>query len=83
MSTSQYEMLYNCYMKIYEKLRELRTEHGLSQKELAELLNIKPNTYSQYECGVRQISLDALIVLADYYNISLDELVGRDYGGKN
>jgi len=48
----------------------------LTQSKLAELLHIKQNTYSQYENGQRQIPLDILITLAEYYHTSIDYLVG-------
>ena len=56
---------------------QLRKEKGLKQKELAEYLNIKQNTYSQYENGKREIPLATLCKLADYYNTSIDYLIGR------
>ena len=54
------------------RLKQLRQENGVSQKEIAEYLNIKQNTYSQYETGKRQLSIDMLIKIAKYYNVSTD-----------
>ncbi len=59
------------------RLKDLREDNDVKQKELAEYLNIKQNTYSQYENGKREIPLDTLCKLADYYNTSIDYLIGR------
>ncbi len=59
------------------RLKDLREDNDVKQKELAEHLNIKQNTYSQYENGKREIPLDTLCKLADYYNTSIDYLIGR------
>jgi len=60
------------------RLRELREAAGLSQTELAEKLNLKRAALSNYEKDQREPNLETLIRLADYFNVSLDELVGRD-----
>ena len=49
----------------------------LTQKEIADFLHIKQNTYSQYENGHRQVPIDVLVKLARYYNTSIDYLVGE------
>ena len=59
------------------RLKDLREDNDIKQSELAEYLNIKQNTYSQYENGIREIPLDILCKLADYYNTSVDYLIGR------
>lgn len=59
------------------RLKDLREDNDVKQKYLAEYLNIKQNTYSQYENGKREIPLDTLWKLADYYNTSVDYLIGR------
>lgn len=59
------------------RIRDLREERDLTQKEIADFLHIKQNTYSQYENGHRQIPLDMLIQLARYYQVSIDYLVGE------
>ena len=59
------------------RLKDLREDNDVKQKELAEYLNIKQNTYSQYENGKREIPLDTLWKLADYYNTSVDYIIGR------
>lgn len=58
------------------RLRDLREDHDMTQREIAEFLNIRQNTYSQYENGQRQIPLEALIKLALLYNTSTDYILG-------
>jgi len=57
------------------RLKQLRQENGVSQKEIAEYLNIKQNTYSQYETSKRELPIDFLIKLAKYYNVSTDYIL--------
>ncbi len=71
MSTSQYEIIYNIFMRI----KELREENNVSQKEIAKYLNIKQNTYSQYETGKRQLPIDTLIKLAKFYDVTTDYIL--------
>ena len=61
----------------YERIRSLRIDRGLTQKQVAEYLNIKQNTYSQYEIGVLNYPVDVVVKLADYYGVSVDYLLGR------
>ena len=58
------------------RLRDLREDSDLTQSALANYLHIRQNTYSQYENGQRQIPIELLIALANYYNTSLDYIVG-------
>ncbi|MCL2447291.1 MAG: helix-turn-helix domain-containing protein [Oscillospiraceae bacterium] len=60
----------------FERIRSLRIDADLKQKDIAELLHVKPNTYTQYETGVLRYSVETLITLAQFYNTSLDYLVG-------
>ena len=60
----------------YGRIRDLRNDRGLTQKQVAKLLNVSQNTYSQYEIGISRFSLDAVVRLAEYYNVSIDYLVG-------
>ena len=60
-----------------KRLLELRQEHNLTQKQLAKILNISQRSYSHYETGSRQIPIELLITLADYYDVSIDYIVGR------
>ena len=58
------------------RLKDLREDSDIKQKEIAEYLHIKQNTYSQYENGQRQLPIDVLIKLAKYYNVSTDYILG-------
>ncbi len=60
---------------MYKHLRALREDRDLSQKQLAELLQVHQTTYSDYERGNINIPVDALIQLADFYKTSIDYLV--------
>ncbi len=57
------------------RLKDLREDRDIPQREIAALLNIKQNTYSQYENGQRQIPIDALILLSEFYNTSVDYIL--------
>lgn len=57
------------------RIKDLREDADITQKQIAEHLNIKQNTYSQYETGQRQIPLDSLVKLARYFNTSVDYLL--------
>lgn len=61
----------------FETIRNLRIDNGYTQKQIAEYLNVKQNTYSQYEIGVLNYPIDVLIKLADFYGVSVDYLLGR------
>lgn len=61
----------------YENIRKLRTDRGFTQKQIAELLGVSQNTYSQYEIGVLNYPVDALVKLAEFYGVSVDYLLGR------
>ena len=60
-----------------ERLKELRKERRLYQRELAELLGISVRGYQCYETGEHEPGVKKLIALADYYQVSIDYLVGR------
>jgi transcriptional regulator with XRE-family HTH domain len=62
-------------MEYLVRLKELRNEFGKTQREIAEYLNIKQNTYSQYENGQRQLPIDILIKLSFYYDVSVDYIL--------
>ena len=61
----------------YQHIRDLREDNDLTQKVVAQYLSVRPNTYSRYETGDINIPIDMLIKLADYYNTSVDYLLGR------
>ncbi len=53
------------------RIKDIREDNDLTQKKLSEYLNIKQNTYSQYENGQRQIPIETLIKIARFYNTSI------------
>ena len=59
------------------RIRNLREDHDLTQKELSNLLNISQVAYSYYELNKRSIPLELLSKLADFYNTSVDYLLYR------
>ena len=62
---------------LFENIRNLREDNDKKQIELAEYLNIKQTTYSKSELGKINIPIEVFIKLADYYDVSIDYLVGR------
>lgn len=60
----------------YGRIRDLRIDRGLTQADVAKILNVKQNTYCQYEIGVVNYPLEAVIQLAEFYGASVDYLVG-------
>ncbi len=62
---------------MYQRIRDLREDNDLLQKELADYLQCTQVSYSHYELGKRDIPTDVLIRLADYYHTSVDYLLGR------
>ena len=58
------------------RLKDIREDRDLKQQEIASYLHIKQNTYSQYENGHRQIPIDLLIKLSEFYKTSVDYLLG-------
>lgn len=59
------------------RLKELRESRRISQVRLAIELDLNQNTISRYENGVREADYKTLIAIADYFNVSLDYLLGR------
>ena len=64
------------------KLYELRKQAGLSQEAFAEKLGVSRQAVSKWECGASLPDTDNLITIADLYNVSLDELIGRSAPSK-
>ena len=60
------------------RLRDLREDNDITQNQIALMLNNKQNTYSQYENGKREVPINILWKLADFYDVSIDYLVGRE-----
>lgn len=66
--------------KFAQRLKELREYYGMKQAEVAECLNFSSAAISNYECGAREPGIEELILLADFFQVSVDYLVGRiDY----
>lgn len=62
-----------------KRMKDLREDHDLTQETLAQILNITQRSYSHYENGDRNIPIEILIKLADYYQTSVDYLIGRTH----
>ena len=69
-------------MSAYIHIRNLREDHDKTQKDIASILYMQLTVYQRYERGERELPLWAAIKLADYYNVSLDTLVGREFPKK-
>ena len=61
---------------MYQRIRDLREDRDLKQRQLAEYLNCSQQVYSNYELGQRDIPTDVLIQLSAFYNVSVDYLLG-------
>ena len=61
----------------FQRLRDLREDADLSQKQVAALLGIQQTVYSRYERGFQTIPLEHLLTLAYFYHVSTDYLLGR------
>ena len=64
-------------MGYYKRLRELREDHDLTQRQLASILGLTQPQYFRYEQGYRDLPTDILIKLADLYNTSTDYILER------
>ncbi len=58
------------------RLRDIREDRDLTQRQVADYLHIRQNTYSQYESGQRGLPIDTLIKLARYFGVSTDYILG-------
>ena len=65
-------------MFIYRRIRDLREDNDKTQKEIAKILNMQTTVYQRYERGEREVPFWVAIKLANYYNVTLDYLAGRD-----
>ena len=63
-------------MKYNERIRELREDNDFTQQNIADLLHIGQRTYSDYESGKTRIPVDSLIILAKFYDVSIDYISG-------
>ena len=63
-------------MKYNERIREIREDFSMTQQKVADLLNVGQRTYADYESGKTRIPVDSFLILAKYYNVSLDYITG-------
>lgn len=63
---------------IKERLKELRKENGLTQKQIAKIINKSETGYASWEQGLAEPCINDLIAISEYYNVSIDYLVGKD-----
>lgn len=61
----------------FQRLRDLREDMDMTQKQISELLGIQQTVYSRYERGAQNIPIEHLIRLADFYGTSTDYILGR------
>lgn len=78
MSITYSKLFYNLYkvIKMYERIRNLREDKDLTQKQIGQLLNMSQTGYNQYEIGKNDVPTAILIKLAELYNTSTDYLLG-------
>ncbi len=63
--------------RMYRRIRDLREDHDLNQTEVAKMLGMSQTGYSKYETGENDLPTDVLIRLAQFYNTSIDYLLGQ------
>ena len=61
---------------VYPRIRSLREDHDLSQREIAEAIHMHKTTYTRYETGEREIPFNVVILLAKFHKVSLDYIAG-------
>ncbi len=61
----------------FKNLRAIREDRDIKQKDIAKILNVSQNTYSQYETGVISLTAEVLIKLSNYYGVSIDYLLDQ------
>lgn len=64
-------------MQKYQRIRDLREDADLTQKQVGEAINVPQRTYAYYESGPRMVPPQVLCALADFYNVSVDYILGR------
>lgn len=69
-------MKHSLKVKYPERIRELRQDNDLTQKEVANLLKVAQTTYSQYELYKRPMPIECLMILCKFYNVSADYIIG-------
>ena len=61
----------------FQRISELRKEHNLTQQDVANLLHCQREVYRRYEKGIRDIPVSSILLLANYYNVSVDYILGE------
>ncbi|MDM8239436.1 helix-turn-helix transcriptional regulator [Pseudoflavonifractor phocaeensis] len=64
-------------MTRYQRIRDLREDHDLTQAQIGAAINVPQRTYAYYESGQRMIPPHVLCALADFYHVSVDYMLGR------
>lgn len=64
-------------MQKYQRIRDLREDADLTQKQVGEAINVPQRTYAYYESGQRMVPPQVLCALADFYNVSVEYILGR------
>ena len=63
-------------MKYNERIREIREDNRITQQKIADLLHIGQRTYADYESGKTRNPIDNILILAKFYNVSMDYITG-------
>lgn len=63
-------------MNYNERIREIREDNSMTQQSVADILHVGQRTYSDYESGKTRIPVDSLLILAKFYDVSLDYITG-------
>ena len=63
---------------LFPRLKDLRVDHDMTQKQVADILCCRRDVYARYECGMRELPLSYAIILAEYYGVTIDYLVSHD-----
>lgn len=64
-------------MQRYQRIRDLREDHDLTQAQVGKAINVPQRTYAYYESGQRMVPPYVLCALADFYQVSVDYILGR------
>ena len=70
-------LLWGDTMMKYQRIRDLREDADLTQRQVGEAINVPQRTYAYYESGQRMLPPQVLCALADFYHVSVDYLLGR------
>ena len=70
-------MIVRCGKYMYSRIRDLREDRDLNQTKIAEFLGMSQTGYSKYETGENDVPTAILLKLADYYDVSVDYILGR------